>query len=170
MVLVTRTLSLRCDSGATSCDPLSGQSRPLSLSDDGRQASVSSAVLNPQNAAAATAATPCSALSHAAAGVALPNMGSSPPAMGCSLGSTPSPLSASPPAQLSFLDWSAALQRCSGNPLARPPLPLDLPGVCLPCFLETAHSCCRVARARAVYTVSTPEDMAQARKQRAADA
>jgi len=113
VVLVTRTLSLRCDSGALLSDPAGSQIR--SLAEDGQQRSVSSGV-------AAGAATSCSALSKTAACSADAVFGSSPDY-------APSPLAASPhgsPSQLSFLDWNAALQRCSGisNPLARPPLPL----------------------------------------------
>lgn len=106
VVLVTRNLRLRCDSLVSGSDLASVPSR--SLTDDGRQPS---------------GATPCSNLRCDAA-FALPE-GARPRAGNADVPQTPPAA-----AQLSFQDWTAALQRSSGisNPLARPPLPLTPPG------------------------------------------
>ncbi len=117
VVLVTKTLRVRCDSLASaSSDWLSAQS-PLAAA--GCQLSVSTT---------AAAATPCSTLRVGALFATAEEQGQAADE-GLQGGTPRSSIGA---AALSFADWNAALQRANGisNPLARPPLPLALPGEC----------------------------------------
>jgi hypothetical protein len=135
-VLVTRNLRLRCDSLATGSNLSASPSGAL-LADDGRQPS---------------GATPCSALHCDVAGM---TPGEETPGAQHAAGGAVEPPTPAAAAQLSFSDWAAALQRCSGisNPLARPPLPLSPPGAlpeptsCTACMVVAAHfdaSCVKV--------------------------